>query len=149
MAAALVCGAAAAAVAWAHGADVRRGPVPSLARVYAGASVELTVTGDPRLTRPRVRGAAPAPVSVVLEAEATRVAADHGGGSAATTRAPVLVIAQPRPQQQAAWLRLLPSTRLRVHGRLAPPMRDGDRIAAVVRVNGGGAPQIVAGPTAA
>ncbi len=148
VAAALVCGAAAAAVAWAHGADVRRGPVPSLARVYAGASVELTVTGDPRLTRPRVRGAAPAPVSVVLEAEATRVAADHGG-SAATTRAPVLVIAQPRPQQQAAWLRLLPSTRLRVHGRLAPPMRDGDRIAAVLRVNGGGAPQIVAGPTAA
>ncbi|KAK1186017.1 ComEC/Rec2 family competence protein [Streptomyces sp. NBS 14/10] len=123
--------------------------MPSLARVYAEASVELTVTGDPRLTRPRVRGAAPAPVSVVLEAEATRVAADHGGGAAATTRAPVLVIAQPRPQQQAAWLRLLPSTRLRVHGRLAPPMRDGDRIAAVVRVNGGGAPQIVAGPTAA
>ncbi|MES4901922.1 MULTISPECIES: ComEC/Rec2 family competence protein [unclassified Streptomyces] len=148
VAAALVCGAVAAAVAWAHAADVRRGPVPSLARVYAGASVELTVTGDPRLTRPRVRGAAPAPVSVVLEAEATRVAADRGG-PAATTRAPVLVIVHPRPRQQAAWLRLLPSTRLRVHGRLAPPMRDGDRIAAVVRVYGGGAPRIVAGPTAA
>ncbi|MDX3224264.1 ComEC/Rec2 family competence protein [Streptomyces sp. ME19-01-6] len=144
----LVCGAAAAAVAWAHGADVRRGPVPSLARAYAGATVEVTVTGDPRLTRPRVRGAAPAPASVVLEAEATRVTADHGG-SAATTRAPVLVIAHPRPQEQSAWLRLLPSTRLRVHGRLAPPAHGGDRIAAVVRVDGGGSPRIVAGPTAA
>ncbi|MER7788028.1 ComEC/Rec2 family competence protein [Streptomyces sp. NPDC097640] len=148
VAAGLVCGAAAAAVAWAHAADVRRGPVPSLAGAYAGATVELTVTGDPRLTRPRVRGAALAPVSVVVEAEATRVAADHGGMTA-TTRAPVLLIAHAPPRQQAAWLGLLPSTRLRVHGRLAPPAHGGDRTAAVVRVDGGGAPRIVAGPTAA
>lgn len=148
VAAGLVCGAAAAAVAWAHAADVRRGPVPSLAGAYAGATVELTVTGDPRLTRPRVRGSALAPVSVVVEAEATRVAADHGG-TTATTRAPVLLIAHAPPRQQTAWLGLLPSTRLRVHGRLAPPVRGGDRTAAVVRVDGGGAPRIVAGPTAA
>ncbi|MFD8865893.1 ComEC/Rec2 family competence protein [Streptomyces sp. NPDC059590] len=147
VAAGLVCGAVAVAVAWAHAADVRRGPVPSLAGAYAGATVELTVTGDPRLTRPRVRGAALAPVSVMVEAEATRVAADHGG-TTATTRAPVLLIAHAPPRQQTAWLGLLPTTRLRVHGRLAPPAHGGDRTAAVVRVDGG-APLIVAGPTAA
>ncbi|MEU5607376.1 ComEC/Rec2 family competence protein [Streptomyces sparsogenes] len=150
VAAALVGGVAAAAVAWAHAADVRRGPVPALAGAYAEATVELTVTGDPRPTRPRVRGAALADASVVMEAEATRVAPDRGG-PAATTRAPVLVVAHASPRQRAAWLGLLPSTRLRVHGRLAPPSHGGDRLAAVVRVDddGGGAPRIVAGPSAA
>ncbi|MER6140280.1 ComEC/Rec2 family competence protein [Streptomyces sparsogenes] len=149
--AALVGGVAAAAVAWAHAADVRRGPVPALAGAYVEATVELTVTGDPRPTRPRVRGAALADASVVMEAEATRVAPDRDG-PAATTRAPVLVIAHASPRQRAAWLGLLPSTRLRVHGRLAPPSHGGDRLAAVVRVDddgGGGAPRIVAGPSAA
>ncbi|GAA2337606.1 ComEC/Rec2 family competence protein [Streptomyces cuspidosporus] len=147
--AALVGGVAAAAVAWAHAADVRRGPVPALAGAYAEATVELTVTGDPRPTRPRVRGAALADASVVMEAEVTRVAPGRGG-PAATTRAPVLVITYASPRQRAAWLGLLPSTRLRVHGRLAPPSHGGDRLAAVVRVvDGGSAPRILAGPSAA
>ncbi|MBU3867158.1 ComEC/Rec2 family competence protein, partial [Streptomyces sp. 4503] len=143
----LLCGAAAGAVAGLHGADVRRGPVPALAREYAEATAEVTVTGDPRLTRPRVRGAALAPASVVLEAEADRVTGPDG--TTTTTRTPVLVTVHPRAgKERTAWLGLLPSTKLRVHGRLAPPLRDGDRIAAVVRVNGGGPPRVTGPPSA-
>ncbi len=146
LAAVLLCGAAAGAVAGLHGADVRRGPVPALAREYAEATAEVTVTGDPRLTRPRVRGAALAPASVVLEAEADRVTGPDG--TTTTTRTPVLVTVHPRAgKERTAWLGLLPSTRLRVHGRLAPPLRDGDRIAAVVRVNGGGPPRVTGPPS--
>ncbi|MBL1112668.1 ComEC/Rec2 family competence protein [Streptomyces sp. 110] len=146
VAASLLCGAAAGAVAGLHGADVHRGPVPALARGYAEATAEVTVTGDPRLTRPRVRGAALAPASVVLEAEAHRVTG--AGGTTTTTRTPVLVTVHPRSgKERTAWLGLLPSTRLRVHGRLAPPLRGGDRIAAVVRVSGG--PPRVTGPPSA
>uniref|UniRef100_UPI0035B1669E ComEC/Rec2 family competence protein n=1 Tax=Streptomyces sp. DR7-3 TaxID=2951170 RepID=UPI0035B1669E len=120
--------------------------MPALAREYAEATVEVAVTGDPRLTRPHVRGAALAPASVVLEAEADRITAPDG--TTTTTRAPVLVTIHPRAgKERTAWLGLLPSTRLRVHGRLAPPMRDGDRIAAVVRVRGG--PPRITGPPSA
>ncbi|MET8179513.1 hypothetical protein [Streptomyces sp. NPDC005336] len=142
MVAVLLCGAAAGAVAAAHAADVRSGPVPSLAREYAEVTAQVTVTGDPRLSRPRVRGAALAPASVVLEAEAGRVTGPDGTTTA--TRAPVLLTVYPGARKgQAAWLGLLPSTRLRVHGRLAPPLRDGDRIASVVRVRGGGPPRVM------
>ncbi|MFD8512700.1 ComEC/Rec2 family competence protein [Streptomyces antimycoticus] len=147
VAAVLLCGAAAGAVAGLYGADVRRGPVPALAREYAEATAEVTVTGDPRLNRPRVRGAALAPASVVLEAEADRVTGPDG--TTTTTSAPVLVTVHPRAgKERTAWLGLLPSTRLRVPGRLVPPLRDGDRIAAVVRVNGGGPPRITGRPSA-
>ncbi|MET7761687.1 ComEC/Rec2 family competence protein [Streptomyces sp. NPDC005393] len=147
MVAVLLCGAAAGAVAAAHAADVRSGPVPSLAREYAEVTAQVTVTGDPRLSRPRVRGAALAPASVVLEAEAGRVTGPDGTTTA--TRAPVLLTVHPGARKgQAAWLGLLPSTRLRVHGRLAPPLRDGDRIASVVRVRGGGPPRVIGAPSA-
>jgi CRP-like cAMP-binding protein len=43
-----------------------------LARQYGEITVELTVTGDPRLTRPRVHGAQRAPTAVVLKARADR-----------------------------------------------------------------------------
>ncbi len=146
VAASLLCGAAAGAVAGLHGADVHRGPVPALAREYAEVTAEVTVTGDPRLTRPRVRGAALAPASVVLEAEARQVTGP--GGTMTATRAPVLLTVHPRSgKERTAWLGLLPSTRLRVHGRLAPPLRGGDRIAAVVRVSGG--PPRATGPPSA
>ncbi|MET7934045.1 ComEC/Rec2 family competence protein [Streptomyces sp. NPDC005322] len=143
----LLCGAVAGAVAASHAADVRSGPVPALAREYTRAGAEVTVTGDPRLTRPRVRGAAAAPASVVIEAEVSRVSGPDGTMTA--TRAPVLLTVHPGARKrQAAWLGLLPSTRLRVHGRLAPPLRDGDRIAAVVRVGGGGPPRVIGAPSA-
>ena len=56
LAAMLLCAAAGAASAGLHGADVRRGPVRSWHDQYARVTAELTVTSDPRLTRPRVRG---------------------------------------------------------------------------------------------
>lgn len=46
------------------------------------------------------------------------------------------------------WLDLLPSTRLRVRGSLAVPWSDSERIAAVLRVPEGQAPQVVGAPSA-
>lgn len=48
----------------------------------------------------------------------------------------------------AAWLKLLPSTRVRVTGRLALPLAGGDRIAAVLRVREHAEPMTVGEPTA-
>ncbi|MFF1486131.1 ComEC/Rec2 family competence protein [Streptomyces sp. NPDC058319] len=165
---ALLAAAAAAASAGLHAADVRRGPVPGLARQYATVTAEVELTSDPRLTRPRVSGDHMAPVSVLAEAEVRRI--QRPGGAAATTRAPVLVLVSTRApgaehkattgprtdgseaRNTSPWLGLLPSTRLRVTGRLAPPLTGGDRIAAVLRVQeagaGGAAPEVTAGPSA-
>ncbi|MFJ2741853.1 ComEC/Rec2 family competence protein [Streptomyces sp. NPDC087440] len=142
---ALLCAAAAAASAALHSADLHRGPVPELARRHAVVEAETTVTGDPRRTRPRVQGDRATPGTVVLDAEITRVTTADGTTTA--VRTPVLLLAPVRGPT-ASWLRLLPSTRLKVTGaRLAPPMRDGDRIAAVLRVPGAGGPRILAPPT--
>ncbi|WP_405862231.1 ComEC/Rec2 family competence protein [Streptomyces sp. NBC_00090] len=142
----LLCAAAGAASAGLHAADLRRGPVPAMAREYVRAELEVTVTSDPRLTRPRVRGNAMAPVSVVLDGEVTRV--ERPDGAAHRTRAPVLLIVAPG-EGRAEWLRLLPSTRLRVGARLAPPLRPGEPFAAVLKVDGAGPPRIVGPPSAA
>ncbi|MBO4260813.1 MBL fold metallo-hydrolase, partial [Streptomyces griseorubiginosus] len=90
LAALLLCVAAAAVSAGLHGADVRRGPVPELARRYATVTAEVEVTSDPRVTRPRVRGDHAAPASVLVEAEVRRV--EEADGTVVTTRAPVLMI---------------------------------------------------------
>lgn len=203
----LLCVAAAAASAGLHGADLRRGPVPGLAREYATVTAEVEVTSDPRLTRPRVKGDHVAPTSVLINGEVRRV--ERADGTEVGTRTPVLVMvdvgtgrtagedsgeptagSDGRGTQGAAsqrgsvgegeglstdgaesdgvglsadrstgaspfaggprsspWLRLLPSTRFRVTARLAPPMVGGDRIAAVVRVRGREAPEVVVGPS--
>ncbi|MEV5544707.1 ComEC/Rec2 family competence protein [Streptomyces sp. NPDC052309] len=161
----LLCIAASAASATLHGADLRRGPLPELARRYTTVTAEVEVTADPRLTRPRVRGNRAAPPTVVIEADVRRV--EDAGGTAVATRTPVLLIvdvgAQAAEQGPAAgpaasritggaprtspWLRLLPTTRLRVVARSAPPAVGGDRIAAVLRVRGREAPEVVAGPS--
>ncbi|MFE7547713.1 ComEC/Rec2 family competence protein [Streptomyces gardneri] len=141
----LLCAAAGAASAGLHAADLRRGPVPALAREYVRAQMEVTVTSDPRLTRPQVRGNAMAPVSVVLGGEVTRV--ERPGGAAHRTRAPVLLIVPPGEGREE-WLRLLPSTRLRVGARLALPLRSGEPFAAVLKVDGAGPPRIVGPPSA-
>lgn len=90
VAAALLCVAAAAVSAGLHGADLRRGPVPGLARNYATATAEIEVTSDPRLTRPRVQGDRPAPTSVLIKGEVRRV--EKAGGEVVDTRTPVLVM---------------------------------------------------------
>ncbi|MEV6328922.1 ComEC/Rec2 family competence protein [Streptomyces sp. NPDC051909] len=141
----LLCGAAGAASAGLHAADLRRGPVPALARTEGRVTAEVTVTADPRLTTPKVRGSRAAPVTVVLEGEATRVEARDG--AAYRTRAPVLVLVT-AGEGRGAWLRLLPSTRLRVAGRLAVPFRPGDPFAAVLRADDAGPPRITGPPSA-
>ncbi|MEU0071657.1 ComEC/Rec2 family competence protein [Streptomyces sp. NPDC006332] len=178
VAAVLLCVAAAAASAGLHGADLRRGPVPALARQYATVTAEVQVTSDPRLTRARIRGDHAAPTSVLINADVRRV--ETPDGTSVTTRAPVLMFvdvaatrtgppnvdgAPRRPRADAAgategpspgvegpgrspWLELLPSTRLRVTVRLAPAMVGGDRVAAVLRVRGRAAPDVVGEPSA-
>ncbi|MYR22724.1 MBL fold metallo-hydrolase, partial [Streptomyces sp. SID6137] len=177
LAAVLLCVAASAASAGLQGADVRRGPVPELARRSATVTADIELTGDPWLSRPRVRGDHTAPAAVLIRAKVRRV--EESDGRSTRTRAPVLVVVDggvagperssgPRSEQetseipevpdrvrgaagdgsapaaggsraragQAGWLRLLPSTRLRVGGRLAPALVGGDRTAAVLRVRG-------------
>ncbi|KOX02542.1 membrane protein [Streptomyces sp. NRRL B-1140] len=156
LAALLLCVAGAAASAGLHGADLRRGPVPGLAREYATVTSEVELTSDPRLTRPRVSGDHVAPTAVLIDADVLRV--HETGGAVLTTRTPVLMIVDvgPAPLDRAAggrgrgrspWLGLLPSTRLRVDARLAPAMTGGDRVAAVLRVRDQGAPDVVRGPS--
>ncbi|WP_251093334.1 ComEC/Rec2 family competence protein [Streptomyces sp. Caat 7-52] len=170
VAAMLLCTAAAAVSAGLHGADVRRGPVPELARRFTTVTAEVEVSGDPWLSRPRVRGDHAAPVAVLVRAEVRNV--EEADGRRARTRTPVLMIvdadvpapegdagqdrrpdpspagaAQRGPGGRAAWLGLLPSTRLRVGGRLAPASAGGERTAAVLRVRGRPGPRIVAGPS--
>uniref|UniRef100_UPI003F57536C ComEC/Rec2 family competence protein n=1 Tax=Streptomyces parvulus TaxID=146923 RepID=UPI003F57536C len=173
VAALLLCVAASAASAALHGADLRRGPVPGAAREYATVTAEVEVTADPRLTAPRVRGNRAVPPTVLIEADVRRVA--EGDGLGVATRTPVFVLVDvgdgageegdrptgPGPGEEgdrppragpaaARWLRLLPTTRLRVTARSAPPRATGDRVAAVLRVRDGRAgPEVVAGPSAA
>ncbi|MFI1163427.1 ComEC/Rec2 family competence protein [Streptomyces sp. NPDC020801] len=161
VAAVLFGAAAAAASAGLHSADVRRGPVPGLARQFATVTAEVELTSDPRLTHPRAGGDRTAPASVLIEAEVRRVER-VGGATAAVTRTPVLILvstgsrgdgnpgsrgdgAGPPP---SPWLGLLPSTRLRVTARLAPPSAGGDRVAAVLRLRDRAAPEVVAEPSA-
>ncbi|MEV3972404.1 ComEC/Rec2 family competence protein [Streptomyces sp. NPDC050698] len=153
-AALLLCVAAAATSAGLHGADLRRGPVPGLAREFATVTVEVELTSDPRLTRPRVRGDHVAPTAVLIDADVRHVEA---GGAAVATRTPVLLIVDVDSSRHGAaaggpvrspWLGLLPSTRLRISARLAPAMTGGDRVAAVLRVRGRAAPDVVGEPSA-
>ncbi|MFB6845414.1 ComEC/Rec2 family competence protein [Streptomyces sp. NPDC056373] len=154
LAALLLCVAGAAASAGLHGADLRRGPVPGLAREFATVTAEVELTSDPRLTRPKVSGDHMAPTAVLIDADVLRV--HEAGGTSVTTRTPVLMIvdvgAAPRGRpaggrQRSPWLGLLPSTRLRVDARLAPAMTGGDRVAAVLRVREPGEPDVVRGPS--
>jgi competence protein ComEC len=153
VAAVLLCAAAAAASAGLHGADLRRGPVPSLARQFATVTAEVEITSDPRLTRPRIKGDHMAPTAVLLDAEVRRVTREDGTEWA--TRTPVLVIidahsprGSPRLSvKRSPWLSLLPSTRLRVPARLVPALSGGDDIAAVLRVRGSAPPVVVGEPS--
>ncbi|MFE0803539.1 ComEC/Rec2 family competence protein [Streptomyces sp. NPDC058812] len=176
VAALLLCVAASATSAALHGADLRRGPVPTLARQYATVTAELEITADPRLTRSGVRGNRAVPPTVLIEADVRRVT--EAGGREVTTRTPVLVLVDVAEGEAegktegasgrafagaaddarlaragpgtARWLGLLPTTRLLVTARSAPSRASGDRIAAVLRVRGGReAPEVVAGPSGA
>ncbi|MET8075461.1 ComEC/Rec2 family competence protein [Streptomyces sp. NPDC005303] len=170
VAAVLLCVAAAAVSAGLHGADLRRGPVPALARQYATVTAEVQVTSDPRLTRPRITGDHAAPTAVVIGADVRWVETEDG--KVVATRAPVLLIVDARVEvgpwaqtgvlgrpgsggatsgpmpavegpARSPWLGLLPSTRVRVTARAAPPSVGGGRVAAVLRVRDRGGPEVV------
>ncbi|MFG2404109.1 ComEC/Rec2 family competence protein [Streptomyces brevispora] len=143
-AAALLCAAAGAASAGLHSADVRQGPVPALARQFARIDAEITLTSDARQTFPRVRGDHSTPASLLLDAEITLLTRPDGTATRLCT--PVLVIVTPG-SATAQWQQLLPSTRLRVGARLAPPLHGGERAAAVLRPDGKGPPRITGPPT--
>ncbi|WP_405481291.1 ComEC/Rec2 family competence protein [Streptomyces sp. NBC_00009] len=155
VAAVLLCVAASAASAALHGADLTRGPVPGLARQFARVTVELEVTADPRLTRSRVKGDHPAPSSVVIAADVLKVgdAAQGGssGGAGTRVRTPVLVLVDVdrAAAGRTPWLSLLPSTRLVVHGGLAPASAGGGRVAALLRVGRDESPRVVGAPSTA
>ncbi|MGW3020155.1 ComEC/Rec2 family competence protein [Streptomyces longwoodensis] len=156
----LLCVAAAAVSAALHGADLRRGPVPGLAREFVVVSAEVELTGDPRLSRPRISGDHMMPDSVLVDARVRRV--EVPGGGEVATRTPVLLVVDAgrrgrsgsegvgsRRPEGSPWLGLLPSTRVRVHGRLAPATTGGDRFAAVLRVRDRAAPSVVREASAA
>ncbi|MFF4882788.1 ComEC/Rec2 family competence protein [Streptomyces nigra] len=156
-AAVLVCVAAAAVSAGLHGADLRRGPLPGLAARYATIIAEAEITSDPRLVRPRVRGPAPAPTAVLIEADVRRV--ETRDGATMVTRTPVLMVVDVERRRSSSsassagdrpspWLALLPSTRVRVTARVVPPADGGD-IAAVLRVRDPEVPEVVGEPSAA
>ncbi|MCX4739236.1 ComEC/Rec2 family competence protein [Streptomyces antibioticus] len=151
LAATLLCVGAAAVSAGLHGADVRRGPVPGLVREYAIVTAEVEIGSDPRLSRPRVRGDRVTSAAVLVTGVVRRV--DGRDGTSVATRTPVLMIVDAeedaRAEDGSPWLGLLPSTRVRVTGRLAPATVGGDRIAGVLRVRDGGPPSVVAEPSAA
>ncbi|HET9379968.1 MAG TPA: ComEC/Rec2 family competence protein [Streptomyces sp.] len=173
MAALLLAVAASAVSAGLHGADLRRGPVPELARRYATVTAEVEVTADPRLTLPRADGPRTMPGAVLIEADVRRVdvrsrgavprAGGPGGTTTVRTRTPVLMIVglggtRPRDRRPgeagvgegragSPWLALLPTTRLHVTARLTPAREDGDRVAAVLKVRAGTAPDVVRDPS--
>ncbi|MFH8571215.1 ComEC/Rec2 family competence protein [Streptomyces sp. NPDC017993] len=179
LAALLLSAAAGAASATLHAADLRRGPLPTWAERYAQVTVELEVTGDPRVTRPRVRGSQRTPPALVFTADALRVTAPDGTINA--VRTPALVVVQqhraggeesggetghaarnessarngpgngPRAEAHggwsSAWRGLLPSTRIRVVARAAPPTSPGEPVAAVLRVTADAPPRKVGQPS--
>ncbi|MFE9117730.1 ComEC/Rec2 family competence protein [Streptomyces sp. NPDC007172] len=128
----LVCAAAGILAGGLYAAEARRGPLPGLAAEYRRATVELVVRADPRATRSPGWGGP----SFAVDAEVEQVLGP--GARTALVRTPVLVIAP------ASWQGLLPSTRVRVTGRLAPA--DG-AVAAVLKAPGG-PPHITEAPTA-
>ncbi|WP_406014973.1 ComEC/Rec2 family competence protein [Streptomyces sp. NBC_00984] len=143
-AAALLCAAAGAASAGLHSADVRQGPVHLLAQRFARVEAEVTVTSDARRTLPRVRGDHSTPASLLVDAEITWLTGPDGAVTRLST--PVLLIVSPGGSM-GQWQQLLPSTHLRVGGRLAPPLHDGERNAAVLRPEGKGPPHILGPPS--
>ncbi|WP_326603678.1 ComEC/Rec2 family competence protein [Streptomyces sp. NBC_01800] len=143
-AAALLCAATGATAAGLHSAYLRQEPVHGLAQGFAQVEAEVTVTSDARQTRTHVRGDHSTPVALLLDAEITRLTAPDGAVS--RLRVPVLVIVSP-DHSAAQWQRLLPSTRLRLSGRLSPPLHSGERNAAVLRPDGNGPPRVTGPPT--
>ncbi|MCX9189899.1 hypothetical protein C3Y87_00375 [Carbonactinospora thermoautotrophica] len=134
LAGALACAAAGASVAGIRVAGLLAGPVPEL----AGQSVvaELVVTGDPERGEPRVRGSALARAVVTVPA---RLVSVTSGRRTYAVRSPVIVRAY-----GPGWSDLVPSTRVRVSGRLGPGRPERGVVATLTPR---GPVAVVAGPS--
>lgn len=136
--AATAVGAAAVAFVTAlHAGQVAAGPLPGLADRGAAVTLDVRITGDPVVHAGRVSGSTLFSRSVTVPATAEQV---QTGGRAARIRSPVLVIGR-----GDGWRALLPSQRLRVHGRVTRPDRAGDLTAVVLA---DGPPDRVTSPSA-
>jgi competence protein ComEC len=107
--------------------QVEHNPVAALADEHAVATLELTVTADPRAIQGRYAE------QVLLRARVTEVA---GRGQAHALGTPVVVLADD------GWAAVELGSRLRTVGRLSPA--DGQGVAAVVSVHGG--PELLGSP---
>ncbi|WP_230420891.1 ComEC/Rec2 family competence protein [Actinomadura soli] len=96
---------------------VDTGPVRDLARNSRTATAEVVVTGDPQPRPGNGRRV------IIIRARVETI-------PGAKVRVPVLLIAS-----HDRWLHLVPSQRVRLHGRFVPP-RGADLLAAVVIVRG-------------
>ncbi|MGW4638700.1 ComEC/Rec2 family competence protein [Sphaerisporangium sp. NPDC004334] len=114
---------------------VTSGPVADLARKRAVVTVEMSLTADPRVL-PGRRGLVRRE-RVIVEGSVERVEAF---GMRLTTSAPVVVFAEGTAQ----WASLLPSQRVRVHGRLGPA--DDEVLTAAV-ILAGRPPEVLSGPS--
>jgi competence protein ComEC len=123
----LACAAASACGVALRTTAVTTGPVRDLARAGRFAAAEAVVTGDPQARPGRGRP------MILVRARAEAV-------GPARVRVPVLLIAG-----DPGWLRLVPSQRVRLRGRFAPPDRTG-LLAAVVIVRG--PPSVLGRPSA-
>lgn len=111
------------------------GPLAALARNQQRVSMDVVLTADPRILPP-APGSLSGSALLLADARAEQVRA---AGESFFTRQPVLLLGSP-----GGWSGLLPSQRLRVQGRLAPP-RPGDTVAAVLTVRG--PPVVLSGPS--
>ncbi len=107
--------------------QVEHNPVAALADEHAVATLELTVTADPRVVEGRYAE------QVLLRARVTQVA---GRGRVHALGTPVVVLAD------GGWAGVELGSRVRTVGRLSPA--DGQGVAAVVSVHGG--PELIGRP---
>ena len=107
--------------------QLERNPVASLAGEHAVATLELTVTADPRVVEGKYAE------QLLLRARVTEVA---GRGQVHVLGIPVVVLADD------GWAEVRLGSRVRTLGRLSPA--DGQGAAAVLSVHG--APELIGGP---
>ncbi|MEG3631397.1 ComEC/Rec2 family competence protein [Streptomyces poriticola] len=129
-----------------------RGPRTAPPAVLIHADVRRVIRTDGTAVTTRT------PVLLIVDSEAGDAPGESPGGrSPDDAREPGRSVAgepdtappSARDAHAAPWLRLLPTTRLRITARTAPPMRDRDQIAAVLRARDGAAPDVVAAPSSA
>jgi competence protein ComEC len=111
------------------------GPLAELARNQQRVSLEVVLTGDPRIIPPKAGSFSGSPL-LLADARTVHV---YAAGKAFRIRQAILLLGSPQ-----GWSALLPSQRIRVQGRLSPP-RPGDTVAAALSMRG--PPVVLSGPS--